>query len=51
MIYDSFDSEEQEELEHFFISPNNKIILTIDALTIISTILYLIYTPFYLSSL
>ena len=51
MIYESFDSEEQEELEHFFISPNNIIILIIDALIIISTIFYLIYTPFYLSSL
>ena len=51
MIYDSIDSEEQEELEHFFISPDNKIILMIDALIIISTIFYLIYTPFYLSSL
>ena len=51
IVYDSFDSEEIEELEQFFISPNNKIILIIDSLIIISTIFNIIYTPFYLSNI
>ena len=51
IVYDSFDSEEIEELEQFFISPNNKIILMIDSLIIISTIFNIIYTPFYLSNI
>ena len=51
IVYDSFDSEEVEELEQFFISPNNKIILIIDSLIIISTIFNIIYTPFYLSNI
>ena len=48
-IYDSFDSEEEEEIEQLFISPDNKFILLIDSLVIISTLFNMLYTPYYLS--
>ena len=51
ILYDSFDSEEEEEIEQFFISPNNIFILFIDILIIISTLFNMIYTPFYISTL
>ena len=48
-LYDSFDSEEEEELDKFFISPNNKLIQLLDSLVIISTLFNMVYTPYYLS--
>ena len=51
MVYDSFDSEEAEELDQFFISPNNPLILIIDTWIILSTIFNSVYFPFYLSNI
>ena len=50
ILYDSFDSEEEEEIENFYISPNNKLILIIDLLVILSTIFNMIFTPYLLSN-
>ena len=50
ILYDSFDSEEEEEIENFFISPYNKVILIIDLLVILSTIFNMIFTPYFLSN-
>ena len=38
IVYDSFDSDEAEELDLFFISPNNPFILIIDSLIILSMV-------------
>ena len=51
IVYDSFDSDEAEELDQFFISPNNPLILILDSLIIISTIFNSVYNPFYLSNI
>ena len=51
IVYDSFDSDEIEELDQFFISPNNPLILILDLLIILSTIFNSVYTPFYLSNI
>ena len=49
-LYDSFDSEEEEEIQNFFISPDNKIILLIDSLIILTTLFSMILTPYLLSN-
>ena len=51
MVYDSFDSDEAEELDQFFISLNNPLILIIDFLIILSTLFNFVYFPFYLSNI
>ena len=51
IVYDSFDSDEAEELDLFFISPNNPFILIIDSLIILSTFFNSVYFPFYLSKI
>ena len=51
IVYDSFDSEEEEEIEQFFISPDNIFMQIVDFLIIISTLFNMIYTPFYLSKM
>ncbi len=51
LIYDSFDStEEEEELEGIIIPPDNSFILVIDLLIIISSLFNMIYTPYYISN-
>ena len=51
LIYDSFDSGEEEELEGIIIPPDNSFILFIDLLIIISSLFNMIYTPFYISNI
>ena len=51
LIYDSFDSgEEEEEFEGIIILPDNSFIQVIDLLIIISSLFNMIYTPFYISN-
>ncbi len=50
LIYDSFDSEEEEDLESIVISHGNTFIQVIDSLVMISSLFYMIYTPFYISN-
>ena len=49
LIYDSFDSEEEEDLEGIVISHGNAFIQVIDCLVMISSLFYMIYTPYYIS--
>ena len=49
LIYDSFDSEEEEDLEGIVISHGNTFIQIIDCLVMISSLFYMIYTPYYIS--
>ena len=52
LVYDSFDSEEDEELEGlFFIPPDDTFIRIIDLFIIFSTIFNIIYTPYYVSNI
>ena len=52
LIYDSFDSEEElDEMENFFISPENIFIKIFDLLIFTSSLFYAIYFPYYLSIL
>ena len=51
LIYDSFDSDEEDELEGIFISPDNYFIQFIDLLIIISSLFNMIYTPYFMSNI
>ena len=51
MVYDSFDSEEDDEIEGIYISPDNSFIHLIDSLIIIFSFIYMIYTPYLLSNI
>ena len=52
LVYDSFDSEEDlEELDNFFISPENIFIKIFDLLIVISSLFNVIYFPYYLSNI
>ena len=51
IVYDSFDSEEEEEIEGIYFSPDNMFIHLIDSLIIISSIIYMIYIPYYMSNI
>ena len=51
LIYDSFDSEEDlEELDNFFISPENNFIKIFDLLITIFSLFNVLYFPYYLSN-
>ena len=52
LVYDSFDSEEDEELEGaFFIPPDDKYIRIFDLLIIFSTLFNIFYTPYFISKI
>ena len=51
MVYDSFDSEEDEEFEGIFFPTNDSFIQFIDLLIIFSSLFYMVYTPYYLSNI
>ena len=51
LIYDSFDSEEEDELEGIFFSPDNYFIIFIDLLVALSSLFSMIYTPYYISNI
>ena len=52
LIYDSFDSEEElDEMENFFISPENIFIRIFDLLISITSLCNVIYFPYYLSNI
>ena len=52
MVYDSFDSEEiLDELDNFYISPDNNFIRLIDLLVIFSSLFNIIYSPFNLTNI
>ena len=52
LVYDSFDSEEiLDEIDNFYISPDNNFIRLIDLLVIFSSLFNIIYSPFYLTNI
>ena len=52
LVYDSFDSEEiLDEIDNFFISPDNNFIRIIDLLVIFSSLFNIIYSPFNLTNI
>ena len=51
LVYDSFDSEEiLDEIDNFYISPDNNFIRLIDLLVIFSSLFNIIYSPFNLTN-
>ena len=51
LVYDSFDSEEiVDEIDNFYISPDNNFIRLIDLLVIFSSLFNIIYSPFNLTN-
>ena len=51
MVYDSFDSEEEEDFEGIFIPLNTLSIQIFDLLIIISCIIHIIFTPYFISNI
>lgn len=52
LVYDSFDSEEiLDEIDNFYISPDNNFIRLIDLLVIFSSLFNIIYSPFKLTKI
>ena len=54
LIYDSYDDEEEFEVQveknNIYINPNSIFIIILDTIIFLSTIYYLIFNPFYISS-